>query len=373
MGKLLQYYRFRKRKALMINTVNDHEYIERHYELSSDSLGDPIKVALLETAWDSIWAKIDAVIAAMGPLLLLCRLADGQKGTMSKYHGTLLHSRDQLASMADDMPVLAVLGRRIVELVNEQFEARWEEMQSDIATASYMLDPQFLPKSADIGDKSPFWRVAKKVTNLLDADWPQHQAKLGRQLAMFQQKGSGTNEMSQPGAWVGFDKTMTKDWWIAFGGETNMRELRDLALLITPLLCGSGPAERTWKPCKAILTGDRNRTSVDKMKKIVFVQKWLLKQFVIPDRETVNEFKEWEIALLEAAAAAATTDDDDDDDDDDDGNNRRRSRQSVNFVDKFESWELNAINGKGPVAHTPRPIYGQHRKPVSRFNGLLRC
>ena len=45
-------------------------------------------------------------------------------------------------------------------------------------------------------------------------------------------------------------------------------ELKELALAITPLPCGSGCAERNWATCKGVLNKKRNRIAKVRMKKL---------------------------------------------------------------------------------------------------------
>ena len=49
------------------------------------------------------------VIKAMGPLLLLCRLADGQKPVMSKLYGTQLYIRETLEKIAEQEGPVMIL------------------------------------------------------------------------------------------------------------------------------------------------------------------------------------------------------------------------------------------------------------------------
>ena len=75
-------------------------------------------------------------------LLLLCRLADAQKPVISKCYGTQLYVRQQMEEIA------AHAGAGSIESqIFDTFLERWPEFQSDIVSATYLLDPLFVEKS----------------------------------------------------------------------------------------------------------------------------------------------------------------------------------------------------------------------------------
>ena len=78
-GTILKIKRFRSMCDLLRRVVLSGVYVEKNFR------EDPIKPVVL--AADK-WALMDRVIKTLGPLLLLCRLADGQKPVMSKLYGT---------------------------------------------------------------------------------------------------------------------------------------------------------------------------------------------------------------------------------------------------------------------------------------------
>ena len=132
-GTLLKIKRFRSMRELLRRVVTSGVYVEKNFK------EDPIKPAVLAA---DVWSCMDRVIKTMGPLLLLCRLADGQKPVMSKLYGTQLYVRQQIESVAEQS-ALGSVERKICAV----FLSRWKEMQSDIASATYCLDPLFVNNS----------------------------------------------------------------------------------------------------------------------------------------------------------------------------------------------------------------------------------
>ena len=90
-GVLLKIKRFSKMKELLRRVVNSGVYQEKNF------VDDPFPVKILAA---DVWALMERVIKCMGPLLLLCRLADGQKPVISKLYGTLLYVREQIEQSA---------------------------------------------------------------------------------------------------------------------------------------------------------------------------------------------------------------------------------------------------------------------------------
>ena len=83
-----------------------------------------------------VWQLVDRALAIMGPIFLLCRLADGQKPVVSKLYGTLLYVRKEIENVAAPYPAHSLEAK-----VLGVFLSRWEDLQSDIAKSTYMLDP----------------------------------------------------------------------------------------------------------------------------------------------------------------------------------------------------------------------------------------
>ena len=102
-------------------------------------VADPFPVSILGA---DKWELMDRVIKVLGPLLLLCRLADGQKPVISKLYGTQLYVRKCIETFA------AAAGPYSIESkVRDVFLKRWDDLQSDIVSATYLLDPLFVDNS----------------------------------------------------------------------------------------------------------------------------------------------------------------------------------------------------------------------------------
>ena len=90
-GVLLKLKRFFEMRHLLRRVVNSGVYQKKNF--ADDHFPAEINGA-------DKWQLMDRVIKTMGPLLLLCRLADGQKPVISKLHGTQLYVRIKLEEAA---------------------------------------------------------------------------------------------------------------------------------------------------------------------------------------------------------------------------------------------------------------------------------
>lgn len=156
-GVLLKMKRFRQMKDLLRRVVSSGVYKEKNFK------DDPFPAKILDA---EVWQLMDRVIATMGPLLLLCRLSDGQKPVISKLYGTQLYVRHHMESVAMEAGDASV-ERKICD----SFLRRWSEMQSDIVSATYMLDPLFVDKSKDAAECTvKLWKLVRKVSHTLFHD-----------------------------------------------------------------------------------------------------------------------------------------------------------------------------------------------------------
>ena len=317
-GVLLKIKRFYDMKALLRRVVSSGVYLEKNF------VDDPFP-AIINGA--EIWQKMERVIKTMGPLLLLCRLADGQKPVMSKLHGTQLHVR----KLMEDVATAGGDGS-LENKIYLKFLGRWPSMQSEISMATYMLEPLFVDNSRQSAPCTiALWSVARKIFRVdSDAEWTTLHGILVEQLSKFQSKGASLAHMSSPAAWKDLHSKCALQWWIQWGVE--VPQLQKLAIKIVPLLVGSGPAERTWKDVGQIMTKNRNRLTTTTCKDLVFARTWLRRELNLVSDEELEVFNDWEAELLDEAAAAPIAS----------GQPEMRI-----FVDQFETWEQNAIDGKG--------------------------
>ena len=331
-------------KDLLRRVVNSGVYQEKHF------VDDPFPAEINGLAK---WQLMERVIKVMGPLLLLCRLADGQKPVISKLHGTQLYVRQKMEEAAQQAGPDSVEDK-----ICKVFLNRWSEMQNDVVLATYMLDPLFVDKSkTSVACTIKLWEVARKVLRVdNDADWQALHRAMVAQLAQFHDKGAGLVHMASPSAWVNLNSQCALQWWLQWGVE--VPELQRLALKLVPLMIGSGPAERTWKDVGNVLTKNRNRLGIERCIDLVFVRMWLRRELKLVTDEELEQLKGWETELLQEASLYTGTPDPDSGTD----------KELRIFEDTFEAWEQPAINGTTGVPGAPplMPL-GQVRRGPTRF------
>ena len=185
-----------------------------------------------------------------------------------------------------------------------------------------------------------------------DAEWTRLHGVMAQQLTRFQSKGAHFPHMSSPAAWNNLHEQSAYEWWLTWGQE--VPELQKLAVKITPLMIGSGPAERTWKDVDYVLTKKRNRLKIANCLDLVFVRTWLRRELKVVTDEELECFKEWETDLLARARGYAGPVEP----------RVGRAKEKRIFEDRFEAWEQRAIDGTGGAA--PRINLGAVKRNLAQ-------
>ena len=342
-GLLLKFKRFLEMKVLLRRVVQSGVYVEKNFA------GDTIAPKILGP---EVWQILERVTKMLGPILLLCRLADGQKPVISKLYGTQLYVRQQMESIANETE-----DDSIEKQILERFLRRWPEIQCEMVSATYLLDPLFVPQSSQSAECTIcLWNLARRVLGIEDDDqWTRMHGVLVRQLTKFQAKGANLPHMSSAAAWTELLSQCALEWWSSWGQE--VPELQQLAMKIVPLLIGSGPAERTWKDVGQIFTKKRNRLSVRNCLDLVLVRTYLRRQLKSVTDEELEVLKDWEVELLRNASFY---------DGPVDPLVGDAPARRV-FEDTIEDWEQWAIDGNKHGAHgEPRRSLSEVRRDNAR-------
>ena len=99
---------------------------------------DTFKDRILET---NVWRLLRKVTCVAGPLLLLLRLADSNSATLSKLKGTVEYLKTKFVDSGRDS---------LADKIAVAFINRAPELECDISSAAYVLDPQFVLKSRNV-------------------------------------------------------------------------------------------------------------------------------------------------------------------------------------------------------------------------------
>ena len=98
-GLLLKFKRFCDMKVLLRRVVQSGVYVEKNF--ANDTIVPMILGA-------EIWQVMERICTMLGPLLLLCRFADGQKPVISKLYGGELETMRQPQAPPNGAAVAAV-------------------------------------------------------------------------------------------------------------------------------------------------------------------------------------------------------------------------------------------------------------------------
>ena len=277
-----------------------------------------------------LWELIDRITKAAGPVLLLLRLGDSNQATLSKLKGTVEYIKTLMVNTGEDT---------LEDQIAEAFHNRAEELECDVSSAAYLIDPLFVAKSrhAGIAVMSAFFRVARSVLCPKGDDtvWRTLRQQLVTQLANFRMKTGGF-------AMEDYTLIDTCVFWGTAGCYAPL--LRQLAFALAALPCSSGEAERNWNEVKQNLVKNRNRLGRERLEKMVFVRRFIrLQRAIAFDDNSSVAFSKWVKKLLEDATKT-----DDDDVVEPGGNDPDDIEQRLTFEDSIEPGEQGRINGREP-------------------------
>lgn len=316
-GKLLQIKRFLSMKDALRELVRSAEY--RGFEFVDD-------IHTPRVEGDEDWDLMERVVQATGPVLLLLRLADTNKATLSKLKGTV----DYISNLMVDSG-----NYTLEDQIATAFHNRVHELECDIANAAYVLDPQFVSKSRNSGPtvNRSFWKIARNIFKPEDeGDWRRLRAILVSELAKFRMKTGGF-------AFEDYSLPDTCAFWVAAGCYAP--KLKKLALCLTPLPCSSGEAERNWMEVKQNMVKNRNRLDRAKVEKMVFVRRFIRMKRTLAFSPDNTVFDGWVGEMLKKAATVEVVEE---------AEMLLGGDQSNSdvFQDEIEPGEQGKINGKEP-------------------------
>ena len=324
-GKLLQFKRFFKMKAAMQSVVQSASYLR--FQFADDVITPRISA-------DDVWQVLQTVIDTCSPLMLLLRLADSNKPTLSKVKGTLDYVKTKMVDTGNDT---------LPDKIAAVFHERLGGFESDVTNAAYILDPQFINKSKNASPEvmQSFWTVARQCLCIYDdAAWRVTRRDIVNELAAFKMK-TGAFALEE------YATDNACAFWVNAGCHAPV--LRHLALRLCALPSSSSEAERNWQEVKSNRTKVRNRISDEVLEKIVFVRRFLrLKRAMCFSSPADPVYQQWMQQLLKQVAADGA----DDGDDDDDGLGPQEDPTDTNaravFQDRIEVGEQGKINDREP-------------------------
>ena len=305
--------RFLSMQEALKSTVQSAQYIR--FEFVDDTFKNAI-------VGNEKWTLMRRIVDLTGPILLLLRLADSNAATMSKLKATVDYLK---ASKFVDTGRDTLEDKIAVAFIN-----RAPEFECDIASAAYVLDPQFVFKSrnANRDVMNAFWRVARKVMRLNDEnDWNLVRPSIVSELSNFRMKTGGFTCEN-------YNEHDTCAFWGVAG--CHAPTLKNLAFLICSLPCSSGSAERNWKELKFTYTKTRSRLDKDRLAKMIFVRRFMKLKMKICLGNDDTDFNDWVKEMLDQFTVEETTST---------SSSATDSDEDTPFVDHMEPMEQLRING----------------------------
>ncbi|XP_057856565.2 uncharacterized protein LOC131065967 isoform X2 [Cryptomeria japonica] len=205
------------------------------------------------------WSPCDEIVKFVKPLVVLLRVADGEKPAMGYIYEGMDRAKEGIKSIyAGDESKYGPIWQII--------DKRWHhQLHRPIHAAAYYLNPAF--------HFSPTFRADAEVLDGLYSVMEKMapvgctQTDLMRELQLFSNAQGET--FSRPIAKESRTTMMPDNWWNFFGPTTP--NLQKLAIRILSQPCSASGCERNWSMFEHIHSKRRNRLSVEKMNDLIFV------------------------------------------------------------------------------------------------------
>ncbi|XP_059069812.1 uncharacterized protein LOC131859778 [Cryptomeria japonica] len=205
------------------------------------------------------WILGDEIVKFVKPLVVLLRVADGEKPTMGYIYEGMDRAKEGIKSVYEG-------DESKYGPIWEIIDSRWHhQLHKHIHAAAYYLNPTFHFSStfkADLEVLNGLYSIMEKMALAGST-----QTELIRELHLF--SNAQEESFSRPIAKESRTTMMLDNWWSSFGPMTP--NIQKLAIRILSQPCNASGCERNWSIFEHIHSKSRNRLSVEKMNDLVFV------------------------------------------------------------------------------------------------------
>ncbi|XP_059063142.1 uncharacterized protein LOC131039688 isoform X2 [Cryptomeria japonica] len=205
------------------------------------------------------WVPCDEIVKFVKPLVVLLRVADGDKPAMGYIYEGMDRAKEAIRFVygGDESKYGSIW---------EIIDRRWHhQLHRPIHAAAYYLNLafRFIPSfKADVEVLNGLYAIMEKMGPVGTS-----QIDLFRELQLF--SDAQGEIFSCPVAKDGRTTMMPDHWWNFFGPETP--NIQKLAICILSQPCSASGCERDWSMFEHIHSKRHNRLSVEKMNDLIFV------------------------------------------------------------------------------------------------------
>ena len=231
-----------REKDAAIELVNDRRFVAWLQGKTYKTAGLEMRARINDDAW---WAKYDAVVGAVEPIIKLLRDGDGSKPIMGKVY---VRMGDAIKTVEQDTTMHAQDRRDLVKILNE----RWVYLHNAFHSAGYALDPEFHDHSHHTSSEimSDLRTVIRR--HFYD-DEPAARAAI-MQFAAY--KNKRFSAFTEPGVFAIAAQIPGWEWWQTFGAEAP--QLQSVAMKVLSKRSAASSCEHLWSKFRAIWTDARS-------------------------------------------------------------------------------------------------------------------
>ena len=189
--------------------------------------------------------RCQAAVDLLWPLMLLLRRTDGNAPVLSKVVGMALQFKASMGNRAGRPAALVPDGA--VKHAQEVLAKYWDDLNSEIAVAAYVIDPEFLSSTKGLGMETDEMKAFGNVVEKLCLSWGLKGEKKD-QFVVDVMSGLEEWRAKSGGVWsrsyVWYDAThkAAYKWWRCWGSGA----LQKVAVALTGLRAGASASEHAW-------------------------------------------------------------------------------------------------------------------------------
>ncbi|XP_066345436.1 uncharacterized protein [Miscanthus floridulus] len=214
----------------------------------------------------NFWKDVKLTLAVFEPLFKVLRLVDGDvKPSMGFVYGELLKAKRQIKEALGNVESRF---KDVIDIVGKKMVGR---LDSPLHLTAYLLNPHYSyadPSIFDVPKITEGFISCVETFYYHDEEMQEQAANV--ELQKFQSReGPFSKKLAR--TFENFDYNPGKtSWWWLYGTETPA--LQKMATRILSLTASSSGCERNWGGFDGVHTKKRNRLTVDRLNKLVYIQ-----------------------------------------------------------------------------------------------------
>ncbi|XP_066353938.1 uncharacterized protein [Miscanthus floridulus] len=212
----------------------------------------------------TFWKDVKLCLSVFEPLVKVLRLVDGDvKPSMGFLYGELLKAKREIKEAYGNVETRY---KEVIAIIDKKMKGR---LDSPLHLTAYLLNPYYSYANPSIFDEPTITEgFISCVETFYNDDEDKQDQTANHELKKFQDREGPFNKKLAK-ACEKYDYNPAS-WWRLYGTETPA--LQKMATRILSLTSSSSGCERNWSTFEMVHTKKRNRLTITRLNKLVFIQ-----------------------------------------------------------------------------------------------------